>query len=188
MIENWPETARMLSGWLRDLRGGTPDVMKAFSGMAQSALAPKALDTKTKELIALAISVAVRCDDCIAFHAKAAVDHGATEEEVAETLGMAIYMGAGPSVMYASHAMQAFKGFAAVKAAKSTDTEALIAAMEGLSFETPKGVMTFRKEDHQAVQEMYHFKVKAGATGNDLLELVRVIPASELPIPIRNKR
>src|SRR5690606_10523160 len=77
---------------------------------------------------------------------------------------------------------------AAVKAAKSTDTEALIAAMEGLSFETPKGTMTFRKEDHQAVQEMYQFKVKADAKGNDLLDLVRVIPASELPIPITNKK
>ena len=77
---------------------------------------------------------------------------------------------------------------AAVKAAKSTDTEKLISAMEGLSFETPKGTMTFRKEDHQAVQEMYQFKVKANATGNDLLDLVRVIPASELPIPVSNKR
>ncbi len=76
----------------------------------------------------------------------------------------------------------------AVKAAKSTDTEALISAMEGLSFETPKGTMTFRKEDHQAVQEMYQFKVKANASGNDLLDLVRVIPASELPIPVTNKR
>lgn len=77
---------------------------------------------------------------------------------------------------------------AAVKAAKSTDTEALITAMEGMSFETPKGVMTFRKEDHQATQEMYQWKVKADAKGNELLDLVRVIPASELPIPVRNKR
>jgi len=77
---------------------------------------------------------------------------------------------------------------AAVKAAKSTDTEALISAMEGLSFETPKGTMTFRKEDHQAVQEMYQFKVKKDAKGNDLLDLVRVIPASELPIPVANKK
>ena len=77
---------------------------------------------------------------------------------------------------------------AAVKAARSTDTEALIKAMEGLSFDTPKGRMTFRAEDHQAVQEMYHFKVKANATGNDLLDLMAVIPAADLPIPVRNKR
>jgi branched-chain amino acid transport system substrate-binding protein len=77
---------------------------------------------------------------------------------------------------------------AAVKAAGSTDTEALIKAMEGLSFDTPKGKMTFRQEDHQAVQEMYHFRVKANATGNDLLDLMAVIQAADMPIPVRNKR
>ena len=76
---------------------------------------------------------------------------------------------------------------AAVKAAGSTDTEALIKAMEGLSFDTPKGKMTFRKEDHQALQEMYHFKVKANAQGFDLLDLVAVIPPADMPIPIRVK-
>ena len=76
---------------------------------------------------------------------------------------------------------------AAVKAAGSTDTEALIKAMEGLSFDTPKGKMSFRKEDHQALQEMYHFKVKANAQGFDLLDLVAVIPPADMPIPIRVK-
>jgi AhpD family alkylhydroperoxidase len=113
MIENWPETAKTLSSELKNLRGGAPEVMKAFSGIAQAALAPKALDTKTKELIALGISVAVRCDDCIAFHVKAAMQQGATRDEILETLGMAIYMGAGPSVMYASHALGAYSQFAA---------------------------------------------------------------------------
>lgn len=108
---NWPELTKLLNADLRDLRGGAPDVMKAFSSIAQAAMAPKALDAKTKELIALAVSVAVRCDDCIAFHAKAAVDRGASRDEVLETLGTAIYMGAGPSVMYASHALAAFTQF-----------------------------------------------------------------------------
>jgi AhpD family alkylhydroperoxidase len=112
MIENWPETAKFLSSELKNLRGGSPEVMKAFSALAQAALTPKALDTKTKELIALGISVAVRCDDCVAFHVKAAVAQGATRDEVLETLGMAIYMGAGPSVMYASHALGAYSQFA----------------------------------------------------------------------------
>ena len=118
MEKMWPELTRDLSMMLRDLRGGAPEVMKAFSSMAQAALPTKALDTKTKELIALAISVATRCDDCIAFHAKAAVGQGATSEEVLETLGMAIYMGAGPSVMYASHAYQAYRAFAEAKQAE----------------------------------------------------------------------
>ena len=111
MYDDWPETTKVLSTHLRNLRGGVPDIMKAFSGIAQTALAPKALDAKTKELIALGIGVAIRCDDCIAFHIKSAVEHGATREEIGETLGMAIYMGAGPSVMYASHAFAALQQF-----------------------------------------------------------------------------
>jgi AhpD family alkylhydroperoxidase len=110
-MHDWPMMTKELSAQLRNLRGGASEVMKAFAGMAQSATAPGALDAKVKELIALGIAVAVRCDDCIAFHAKAAVQKGATKEEVLETLGMAIYMGAGPSVMYASHALEAFTQF-----------------------------------------------------------------------------
>ena len=64
----------------------------------------------------MAISVAVRCDDCIAFHAKAASERGASSDDILETLGMAIYMGAGPSVMYAAHAFEAYKQFAGTAA------------------------------------------------------------------------
>jgi AhpD family alkylhydroperoxidase len=127
-MNHWPQQTTELSALLRSLRGAAPDVMKAFAGIAQAATVSKALDGKTKELIALGIAVAVRCDDCIAFHAKAAVDHGATRDEVSETLGMAIYMGAGPSVMYASHALEAFTQFEAGAAeravAKTTATPA----------------------------------------------------------------
>ena len=114
-MNNWPQLTTELNSLLRDLRGGAPSIMKAFAGMAQAATASKALDAKTKELIALGIAVAVRCDDCIAFHAKAAAEQGATRDEVSETLGMAIYMGAGPSVMYASPAFEAFAQFEASK-------------------------------------------------------------------------
>jgi len=110
-MTSWPELTKDVSGQLRTLRSGTPEVMKAFSGLAQTALAPKALNTKSKELIALGIAVALRCDDCIGFHVKAALQQGASREEVLETLGMAIYMGAGPAVMYASHAIDAFEQF-----------------------------------------------------------------------------
>ena len=111
-MTNWSDLTKELKGLMRTLRGETPDVMKAFSGLAQAALQPKALDCKTKELIAIGISVAIRCDDCIAFHVKAAMENGATRAEVIEALGMAIYMGAGPSVMYASHAIEAYEQFA----------------------------------------------------------------------------
>jgi len=77
----------------------------------------------------------------------------------------------------------------AIKKAGGTDTEKLIAAMEGMSFETPKGTMTFRKEDHQAMQAMYQFRIKKQQKDEwDLLELVREIPAKEIPVPVRNKR
>lgn len=118
-MKEWPDFVKELTGPLRNLRGGAPEVMKAFADMAQAALSGKALDSKTKELIALAISVAVRCDDCIAFHVKAAFEQGASRDEVAEVLGMAIYMGAGPSAMYASHAFEAYSQFEARKAAST---------------------------------------------------------------------
>jgi len=77
----------------------------------------------------------------------------------------------------------------AIKKAGGTDTEKLIAVMEGMDFDTPKGTMTFRKEDHQAMQSMFVFRMKAdGKNEWDLLDLVREIPASEIPVPILNKR
>lgn len=76
----------------------------------------------------------------------------------------------------------------AISKAESTDTEKLIAAMEGMSFDTPKGKMTFRKEDHQALQDMYAWRIKKDAKDNDLLELIATIPAADMPLPITNKR
>jgi len=85
--------------------------MKAFSALAQAAGRDGALDKKTKELIALAIAIATRCDGCIGFHTEALVRLGATRQEVEETLGMTIYMGGGPSLMYAAVAISAFEEF-----------------------------------------------------------------------------
>ena len=116
---DWKQFTDGLTGPLRALRGGAPDVMKNFSAIAKAALTPGALATKTKELVALGISVAIRCDACVAFHAKAAGDQGATREEVLETLDMAIYMGAGPSAMYASHAIEAFDQFTEERARRA---------------------------------------------------------------------
>ena len=116
---DWPGVAASLSQAMKPLRGGAPDAMAAFSALARAALEPNALPTKTKELIALGISVATRCDGCIAFHAEAAARHGASREEIMETMGMAIYMGAGPSVMYAAQALEAFDQFTAKATTKS---------------------------------------------------------------------
>ncbi len=116
-MHDWPQMTKEVTAQIRQLRADAPEVMRAFAALAQAASTAQALDAKTKELIALAISVAVRCDDCIAFHVKAALDRGASKQEITEALGMAIYMGAGPSVMYATHALDALGQFAAAEKA-----------------------------------------------------------------------
>ena len=105
--------AKELTGAIKQLRLGAPDVMKASSSMAAAATGAGTLDEKTNELIALAIAVAIRCDGCVAFHAKAALEKGASRGELMETMGMALYMGAGPSLMYAAQAVEAYDQFAA---------------------------------------------------------------------------
>ena len=100
------------------LRTSTPEVMQSFSDLGRSATADGVLDAKTKELIALALSVAARCDPCIGFHAKALVKLGATRQELDETLGVTTYMGGGPSLMYAANAIAAYEEFARAAAAK----------------------------------------------------------------------
>jgi branched-chain amino acid transport system substrate-binding protein len=99
------------------------------------------------------------------------------------------FSGAVPDFFTAGGMAAGLAAVEAIKKAGGTDTEKLIAAMEGMSFETPKGTMTFRKEDHQAMQNMYQFRIKkAQANEWDLLELVREIPAKEIPVPVKNKR
>ena len=92
--------------------------------------------------------------------------------------------GAPPDFFVAGGFSAAAAVVAGLTKAGSTDTEKLIAAMEGMSFETPKGTMTFRKEDHQAMQDMYHFRIKKDAKDNDVLDLVATIPASKMPLPV----
>jgi len=96
---------------VRDLRHAAPEVMRAFAGLHAAALAPGALDTRTKDLIALAISVVERCDGCIASHAKGAVQQGATSAEAAEAIGVAVLMAGGPATVYGPRALAAFEEF-----------------------------------------------------------------------------
>ena len=112
MEKDYSELTRRISGDLRKLRKDIPDTMQAFSALAQAATRDGALDRKTKELIALALGVAARCDGCIGFHTETLAKLGATRQEVQETLGMAVYMGGGPSLMYAADAISAYEQFA----------------------------------------------------------------------------
>ncbi|MEJ2124783.1 MAG: carboxymuconolactone decarboxylase family protein [Alphaproteobacteria bacterium] len=117
MYKDWVQAAADLTTAVREVRKGAPDTIKAFSSLARAALESKALDTKTKELIALAIAVSIHCEGCITFHAESAVKLGATRDEVMETIGMAVYMGAGPNLMYAAQALEAFDQHLAKKTA-----------------------------------------------------------------------
>lgn len=95
----------------RELRRMIPEVYQGFAALHGAALAEGVLDAKTKELIALAISVNTQCDGCISSHAKGAAQFGATKEEVAEALGVTLLMGGGPSSIYAPRAFDAFCEF-----------------------------------------------------------------------------
>lgn len=111
MSTDYPQLAKDLTKTIKDMRQGIPATMEAFSALAKASTEAGALDTKTKELIACALAVAVRCDGCIAFHVKAAVRHGATREEMLETIGMGIYMGGGPSMVTGAEMLQAYEQF-----------------------------------------------------------------------------
>ena len=111
--DRYQELTTRINRHLGPFRTAAPEVMQGFGAMARGAMGAGALDEKTKELIAMAIGVAARCDGCIGFHAKALVRLGATPEEFQEMLGVAVYMGGGPSLMYAAHALEAFEEFSA---------------------------------------------------------------------------
>lgn len=117
MSKSYPEITAEVSAGLSKLRADTPDLMRGFGALAQAATKPGALDKKTKELIAMALSVSARCDPCLGFHAEALVKLGCSRAEFEEMLGMCVYMGGGPALMYAAHALDAFEQFGGAVAA-----------------------------------------------------------------------
>lgn len=96
----------------RALRQAIPEVLAGYGELHRAAFGAGALDAKTKELIALAIAVTRQCDGCIASHARAAARRGATSDEVAEALAVAIFMNGGPGTVHAPRAFAAFREFA----------------------------------------------------------------------------
>nr|WP_229666213.1 carboxymuconolactone decarboxylase family protein [Actibacterium pelagium] len=98
------------------MRKDIPNTMNGFSAMAKSSMCDGILEEKTKELIAMGISIALRCDGCIGFHTKTLIRLGTTRAEFEEALGVAVYMGGGPSLMYAAQAMDAWEQFGGAQA------------------------------------------------------------------------
>ncbi|MFT6407245.1 MAG: AhpD family alkylhydroperoxidase [Arenicella sp.] len=107
----YPEELKHIKTNMSELAKAQPLVISGFNALHSASTQAGALDAKTKELIALAIAVAARCDGCIAFHTHDALKAGASAAEITDVLGVAIMMGGGPSVVYATHAMDALAQF-----------------------------------------------------------------------------
>lgn len=114
---NYPELTAELNIKLAEFRREIPETMKGFGQMAQSALKDGALSAKQKELIALSIGIAARCQGCLGFHAKALAKLGCTRQEFMEMASLAVYMGGGPALMTAAEALTAYESFGGEKAA-----------------------------------------------------------------------
>ena len=120
MPTDYIELHQHLQDRLKQLGGELPGPMSGFSRLHNKAVENGGLDKKTKELMALAISIAVRCEGCIAYHTHDAVEAGATRVELIETIGLAIMMGGGPATVYAAYAMDAIEQFLPVPVESNT--------------------------------------------------------------------
>lgn len=109
MTTKYAELTSKISEYVGKITQELPEVMQGFRMMHKDANKEGALSNKTKELIALAIGISSQCDGCIGMHMKALIKLGVTREEILETLSVAIYMGGGPTLMYAANALKAFE-------------------------------------------------------------------------------
>ncbi|MCJ2182513.1 carboxymuconolactone decarboxylase family protein [Novosphingobium sp. 1949] len=106
---DWNQDMKDMPGVVQNLvEGTTPDFNKAFRGLQQAVFVENTLTVATKELIAVALAVAARCDGCIVYHVKAAIAAGCTRDELGDALSVAVMMGGGPSHYYSGRAMDAF--------------------------------------------------------------------------------
>lgn len=111
MSEKFSTKTKDINTQLAKFQKEMPEFMAGFSTMSQAATKDGALNKKTKELIAMTLAVANHCPGCIGFHSQTLVKLQTSREELLETLAMAIYMGGGPSMMYAAETLEAFEEF-----------------------------------------------------------------------------
>ena len=116
MTASYKDLAGQISNKLKDFNKEIPETMQGFMQMSKATHADGALSAKQKELIAMAIGIAARCQGCLAFHAQACVKMGVTRAEFEEMIQVAVYMGGGPSLMTAAEAMIAYEEFGGEKA------------------------------------------------------------------------
>ncbi|AFQ51160.1 alkylhydroperoxidase [Burkholderia cepacia GG4] len=106
-MKDWNAYRNALSARFGEFTSMSPDVMEGMSKISGSAVKTGHLEPKIHELIALAVAVTTRCDGCISFHTKAAVERGASREEIAEALGVAIALNAGAAAVYSARVLDA---------------------------------------------------------------------------------
>jgi AhpD family alkylhydroperoxidase len=112
--KDYPQHYEHLQELVGRLGERIPGPLGGFQQLHAAAVAPGALDSRVKELVALGIAISVRCDGCIAYHVHDALAAGASPEEIEETIGVAILMGGGPSLMYGAEALEALEQFQAL--------------------------------------------------------------------------
>ena len=115
MTQNYPAFYEQISNMIGNYGKENPELMTAFSKLHHIGSKDGALKSKFKELIALGISINTQCEGCITMHIHDAIEKGATHDEIVESIGTAIYMGGGPSVVYGAKAFAALQEFEAIK-------------------------------------------------------------------------
>ncbi|HTX55702.1 MAG TPA: carboxymuconolactone decarboxylase family protein [Candidatus Acidoferrales bacterium] len=113
---NFPERYNRLQALIGELNKEASGTVGGFTRLHQAATAAGTLDKKTKELISLAIGIAVHCEGCIAYHVHDALAAGANRAEIVETIGVAVMMGGGPGLMYGCEALEALDQFTSTPA------------------------------------------------------------------------
>jgi AhpD family alkylhydroperoxidase len=108
MMLDWNEYHKELLATIGQIGSLSPDTVRGYSVLSGAGAKTGKLDAKTRELIALAVAVTTRCDGCITVHTDAAIKQGATKEEIAETLGVAVALNAGAALVYSARVMDAF--------------------------------------------------------------------------------
>lgn len=122
MMRDYSKNYKSLNRAMKKLGARIPDTMSAFTKLHKASTTKGVLTKKTKELIALGIAITVRCDGCIAYHVHDSLQAGSSSEEILETIGVAVMMGGGPSVVYGCEAMEALDQFAALEKNEATVT------------------------------------------------------------------
>lgn len=108
MMLNWDEYMQELMTTTGEIGRTSPDIVRGYRTLSDAGSKTNKLDAKTRELIALAAAVSLRCDGCITIHTTAAIKNGATKEEIVEALGVAISVNAGAALVYSSRVLDAF--------------------------------------------------------------------------------